>query len=59
MTQRQIARYDALVKRREQLVNFINVSDFTMFASNGILLDAAVELARKTIVEIDNEIAKL
>lgn len=30
-----------------------------MFASNGILLDAAVELARKTIVEIDNEIAKL
>lgn len=59
MTQRQIARYNALVKRREQLVNFINVSDFTMFASNGILLDAAVELARKTIVEIDNEIAKL
>lgn len=59
MTQRQIARYNALVKRREQLVNFINVSDFTIFASNGILLDAAVELARKTIVEIDNEIAKL
>ena len=59
MTQRQIARYNALVKRREQLVNFINVSDFTIFASNGILPDAAVELARKTIVEIDNEIAKL
>lgn len=59
MTQRQIAKYNALVKRREQLVNFINVSDFTMFASNGILLDAAVELARKTIVGIDNEIAKL
>ena len=59
MTQNQIARYNALVKRREQLVNFINVSDFTIFASNGILLDAAVELARKTIVEIDNEIAKL
>jgi len=59
MTPTQIARYNALVKRREQLVNFINVSDFTIFASNGILLDAAVELARKTIVEIDNEIAKL
>ena len=59
MTQYQIARYNALVKRREQLVNFINVSDFTIFTSNGILLDAAVELARKTIVEIDNEIAKL
>ena len=59
MTQQQIARYNALMKRREQLVNFINVSDFTIFASNGILLDAAVELARKTIVEIDNEIAKL
>lgn len=59
MTQQQIARYNALMKRREQLVNFINVSDFTIFASNGILLDAAVELARKTIVEIENEIAKL
>lgn len=59
MTQSQIARYNALVNRREQLANFIYVSDFTIFASNGIILDAAVSLAKKTIIEIDNEIANL
>lgn len=59
MTQSQIARYNALVNRMEQLANFIYVSDFTIFASNGIILDAAVSLAKKTIIEIDNEIANL
>lgn len=58
MTPTQIARYNALVKRREQLVNFINVSDFAI-ASNGITLVAEVELANNTINEIDNEIANL
>lgn len=59
MTQNQITRYNTLMKRREQLANFIYVSDFTIFASNGIILDAAVSLAKNTIVEIDNEIANL
>ena len=59
MTQTQIARYNALIKRREQLANFIYVSDFAIFVNNGILLDAAVEQAKKSIMEIDNEIAKI
>ena len=59
MTPQQIARYNALMKRREQLANFIYVSDFAIFVNNGILLDAAVELAKKTINEIDLEIGKL
>lgn len=48
-----------LMNRREQLANFIYVSDFTIFVDNGIILDAAVSLAKKTIIEIDNEIANL
>lgn len=40
-------------------MNFIYVSDFAIFTTNGILLDAAVEQAKKSIMEIDNEIAKL
>lgn len=59
MTTTQINRFNALIKRREQLVNFIQISDLTIFANNGILLDAAVEQAKKTIIEIDNEISKL
>lgn len=59
MTRNQITKYNALIKRREQLANFIYVSDFTIFTSNGIILDAAVSLAKKTIIEIDNEIANL
>lgn len=59
MTQSQITKYNALIKRREQLANFIYVSDFTIFVDNGIILDAAVSLAKKTIVEIENEIANL
>lgn len=59
MTPQQIARYNALMKRREQLANFIYVSDFTIFVNNGILLDAAVELAKKSINEIDAEIGNL
>ena len=59
MTQNQIARYNSLMKRREQLANFIYVSDFAIFVNNGILLDAAVEQAKKSIMEIDNEIAKI
>lgn len=59
MTPKQINKYNALIKRREQLANFIYVSDLPIFASNEILLEAAVEQAKKTIMEIDNEIAKL
>ena len=59
MTATQIARYKALMKRREQLANFIYVSDFAIFANNCILLDAAVEVAKKSINEIDLEISKL
>ena len=59
MTPQQIARYNALMKRREQLANFIYVSDFAIFVNNGILLDVAVELAKKSINEIDLEISKL
>lgn len=59
MTPQQIARYNALMKRREQLANFIYVSDFAIFVNNNILLDAAVELAKKSINEIDLEISKL
>lgn len=47
------------MKRREQLANFIYVSDFAIFTNNGILLDAAVELAKKSINEIDKEISTL
>lgn len=59
MTPKQINKYNALIKRREQLANFIYVSDFPIFVSDGILFEAAVEQAKKTIMEIDNEIAKL
>lgn len=59
MTPHQISRYNALMKRREQLANFIYVSDFAIFANNGILLDAAVRIAENTIKEIDLEIQKL
>lgn len=59
MTPKQINKYNALIKRREQLANFIYVSDLPIFTSNEILLEVAVEQAKKTIMEIDNEIAKL
>lgn len=59
MSPTQIARYNALMKRREQLMNFIYVSDFAIFVNNGILLDAAVEQAKKSILEIDQEIARI
>ena len=59
MSPTQIARYNALIKRREQLMNFIYVSDFAIFVNNGILLDAAVEQAKKSILEIDQEIARI
>ena len=58
MTPQQIARYNNLMKRREQLANFIYVSDFAI-ATNEITLAAAVEMAMKSIIEIDNEIANL
>lgn len=58
MTTAQISRYNALVKRREQLANFIYVSDFALTADN-ITLAAAVRMVENTIAEIDNEIAKL
>lgn len=59
MTPQQIERYKYLMKRREQLANFIYVSDFAMFSNAGILLDAAVRIAENTIQEIDLEIRKL
>ena len=59
MTTAQITKYNALMKKRELLMNFIYVSDFAIFASNGIILDAAVRMAENTIKEIDNEISKL
>lgn len=59
MTAQQITKYNALMKRREQLANFIYVSDLAIFVNNGILLDAAVRIAENTIQEIDNEIANL
>ena len=59
MTPSQILRYNALMKRREQLVNFIYVSDFAIFTNSGIILDAAVNVAIDTINKIDSEIANL
>ena len=47
MTPHQFSRYNALIKRREQLANFIYVSDFVI-ASNDITLVAAVELAKNS-----------
>ena len=58
MTPQQIERYKYLVKRREQLANFIYISDFA-FSNNDLTLYAAVETAKNTIQEIDNEISKL
>lgn len=59
MTQQQITKYNALMKRREMLANFVYVSDLPLFENNGIVLYAAVQLAMKTINEIDIEIENL
>lgn len=59
MTKNQISRYNALIKRREQLANFVYVSNFTIFADSGIILDAAANVAIDTINKIDSEIANL
>lgn len=59
MTRLQIAKYNALMKRREQLANFVYVSNFTIFTDSGIILDAAVNVAIDTINKIDSEIASL
>lgn len=53
------ARLHALLTRREQLANFVYVSDFAMFSSNGMLLDTAVRLAEQTIAEIDSQIEEI
>lgn len=58
MTPQQIIKYNELIKRREQLANFIYISDFA-FTNNDLTLVAAVEMAKNTIQEIDSEIAKL
>lgn len=58
MTPQQIQKYNSLMKRREQLANFIYISDFAL-ANNDITLIAAVEMAKNTIQEIDSEISKL
>lgn len=58
MTTQQIQKYNALMKRREQLANFIYVSDFAL-TNNDITLIAAVEVAKNTIAEIDQEIQNL
>lgn len=59
MTLSQITKYNALMKRREQLANFVYVSNFAIFSNTGIVLDAAVDIAIDTINKIDNEIANL
>lgn len=65
MTPQQIRRYEALMKRREQLLNFIYVAELPLTFFGGqsladmVMLDQAIELARNTIIEIEKEIAKL
>ena len=58
MTREQIVKYNALRARREQLANFIAISDFA-FTNDAVTLYAAVEMAKNTIVEIDKEIESL
>lgn len=53
MTPSQILKYNFLMKRREQLANFVYVSNFTIFTDSGIILDAAVNVAIDTINKID------
>lgn len=59
MTPYQRLRYNELMAKRKLLSDFIYVSGFADFVNNGILLDAAVELAKKAIEEIDKEIERL
>ena len=59
MTPYQRLRYKELMAKRKLLSDFIYVSGFADFVNNGILLDAAVELAKKAIEEIDKEIERL
>ena len=59
MRKTQIAKCNSLMKRREQLANFVYVSNFSIFTDSGIILDAAVNVAIDTINKIDSEIAKL
>ena len=59
MTPLQITKYNALMKRREQLINFVYVSNLAIFTDSGIILDAAVNVAVDTINKIDSEIASL
>lgn len=59
MTPSQILKYNSLMKRREQLANFVYVSDFAVFTDSGIILDSAMNVAIDTINKIDSEIANL
>lgn len=68
MTKHKLEQYNKLLRRREQLANFIYLAELPLI-SNGVdglcsikeflMIDAATDLAYKTIIEIDIEIEKL
>ena len=68
MTKHQLEQYNKLLRRREQLANFIYLAELPL-VSNGfgslcsikecLMIDGATELAYSTIVEIDKEIENL
>lgn len=68
MTKHQLEQYNKLLRRREQLANFIYLAELPL-VSNGfgglcsikefLTIDGATELAYRTIVEIDKEIENL
>lgn len=68
MTKHQLKQYNKLLRRREQLANFIYLAELPL-VNNGfgglcsikdyVVLDTATDLAYRTIVEIDKEIENL
>lgn len=68
MNKERRIKYNALLRRREQLANFIYIAELPL-VNNGfgdlcsikefLMIDAATDLAYKTIIEIDIEIEKL
>lgn len=68
MKNQQRQQYNKLLYRRAQLANFIFLAELPLI-SNGVdglcsikeflMIDAATDLAYKTVLEIDNEIEKL
>lgn len=67
MTAKQIHKYNSLLKRREQLSNFIYLAELPLIntdfglvsIADFVMIDKAVEIARQTIQEIDNEVLKM